>query len=41
MTPLPTDRQLLLLAILVFGSLGAIVAAIVRLMILGRPRGRR
>lgn len=41
MTPLLSDRQLLLLAILIFGSLAAVVAAILRLMIFGRPRGRR
>lgn len=41
MMPPLSDRQLLLLAILVFGSLAAIVAAILRLMIFWRPRGRR
>ena len=37
----PSDRHLLLLAIMVFGSLGAIVAAIIGLMVHGPPRGRR
>ena len=41
MMPLPSDRHLLLLTIVVFGSLGAVVAAILRLLIFGSPRGRR
>jgi hypothetical protein len=35
-----SDRQLLLLTVVVWGSLGVIVAAILGLMVFGRPRDR-
>jgi hypothetical protein len=36
-----SDRQLVVLTVVVFGALALVVAAILRLMVHGPPRGRR